>query len=197
MSKIKKVIIVASIIATTLFTFNSCVDVSKLSSSGKMMLSYVLEEVNKASLNSINFIKSTGYSGDDISNISYTEEKDNEDNSTIISKFTIKENINLESSIFISNDLVNTSIQVTLVAPKDTNIDDLVNCSLYAFTSYYKNFEQTETETYKNYAAIINQAIQSPGYKINIKTEEENIEHYVQVNNDYISIISQSIISED
>lgn len=195
MKRIKKVILSSILAATTLGSLSGCNSVANFKDSEKMMFGYVLSEVSKASISSINFIKDTNYSGTDISNVNYIEEKDKEDNTIMNSKFTLKENINLETNILIKRDFSNTSVITKITAPASTDLDDLVNCSLYAFTSEYKNFDNEDTENRKIYIDAITQAINSPGVKVEIPAEKD-IERYAQVNNDTIYIVANANISQ-
>lgn len=200
MSRIKKIVLTSILVVITTLQLSGCssiLDFDKVKSSGQMMFSYVLGEASKASLGSINFIKNTNYSGEDISNINYTEEKDSDENTIIKSGFTVKNNINLKTEIFISSDISNSSITSNVEAPVTADINDIVNCSLYVFTSEYKNFGNENTKKNEIYLNAITQAINSSGERIEIQAELEGVEQYVQVNNDTINIISNYILSKN
>lgn len=167
--KFKKVSLVVMILMISIL-LNGCVNKREIAEKA-------VDIYFEAYFNSLDFIKTHNYSGEDITELEYVKA----DKIKTI-KLVFKEDIVVSNSF----DFNKITSEFKITAKKKSNIEDLINCANYMF-----NYDDSK-DNYSIFKDSINEALKNEGQKIEIPLSKSNNikrETYVQVLDDTIYIV--------
>ncbi|NBI07547.1 hypothetical protein [Senegalia massiliensis] len=147
--------------------------------------SNAVEGMLRSNANTLDFISTNGYNGEDISNVEYTK-----DENIYKVSFNLKDNIMTSNYVDLSE--TNKEVGASVIAQPDADIKDVINCAVYSHMTSSRKAE----DLHSIFESSIKQAFKNKGQKIEVPIEidSEQTEIFVQVLDDKIYIKSKVVI---